>query len=266
MRARFIYSKRGGACFVPHIALAQLFSRAAVRAGLKLAMTQGFSPRAKISFGPELPAGVVALNEPVDMYFVDDSLQGTRNPERARENSQETRNPDNSQGNSQGTCKLEGSQAISQETCDLGDLRENSHDICRHKSSQATSQETFNPESSRATLEVMNNSLPEGFNISQVIFPDDNSPSIGKLCTHAEYLARTSFKLNDYAQKFFGDNIILHEECDDWLRFIIKAPAQNPIGGFVKFLISENAINGWHEINLVRAAIGQFNGEKVYLP
>ena len=32
-------------------------------------MTQGFSPRAKISFGPELPAGVVALNEPVDMYF-----------------------------------------------------------------------------------------------------------------------------------------------------------------------------------------------------
>lgn len=34
-------------------------------------MTQGFSPRAKISFAPELPAGVVALNEPVDMYFQD---------------------------------------------------------------------------------------------------------------------------------------------------------------------------------------------------
>ena len=69
MRVRFIYSKRNGACFVPHIALAQMFSRSASRAGLKLTMTQGFSPRAKISFAPELPAGVVALNEPVDMFF-----------------------------------------------------------------------------------------------------------------------------------------------------------------------------------------------------
>ena len=69
VRVRLIYSKRGGACFVPHIALAQMFSRSASRAGLSLTMTQGFSPRAKISFGPELPAGVVALNEPVDMYF-----------------------------------------------------------------------------------------------------------------------------------------------------------------------------------------------------
>ncbi|MBQ6664010.1 MAG: DUF2344 domain-containing protein, partial [Synergistaceae bacterium] len=57
VRVRLIYSKRGGACFVPHIALAQMFSRSASRAGLSLTMTQGFSPRAKISFGPELPAG-----------------------------------------------------------------------------------------------------------------------------------------------------------------------------------------------------------------
>lgn len=70
MRVRLIYAKRGGACFVPHIALAQMFSRSSSRAGITLAMTQGFSPRAKISFGPELPAGVVALNEPVDMFTV----------------------------------------------------------------------------------------------------------------------------------------------------------------------------------------------------
>ena len=57
---------------MPHIALAQIFSRSASRAGFKLVMTQGFSPRAKISFGPELPAGVVALNEPIDMYFAED--------------------------------------------------------------------------------------------------------------------------------------------------------------------------------------------------
>ena len=67
-RIRLIYSKRGGACFVPHIALAQMFTRSAARAGIPLEMTQGFSPRAKISFGPELPAGVVALNEPVDIF------------------------------------------------------------------------------------------------------------------------------------------------------------------------------------------------------
>ena len=69
--ARLIYSRRGGACFVPHIALVQIFSRSALRSGLNLIMTQGFSPRAKISFTPGLPAGVVALNEAVDMYFDD---------------------------------------------------------------------------------------------------------------------------------------------------------------------------------------------------
>lgn len=72
MRVRLIYAKRGGACFVPHIALAQVFARSAARAGITLEMTQGFSPRAKISFGPELPAGVVALNEPVDIFTQND--------------------------------------------------------------------------------------------------------------------------------------------------------------------------------------------------
>lgn len=197
MRARLIYSKRGGACFVPHIALAQLFSRSAVRAGLKLIMTQGFSPRAKISFGPELPAGVVALNEPVDMFFAEN-------------------------------------------------------------------------------YENINLSLPEGFSISKIIFPEENSPSIGKLCTHAEYFARlarcdarekslTGSKLSEHAKNFFAQDLLIYNEVDDWLKFIIKSPAQNPIGGFVKYLIGKNIISGWHEINLVRSAIGQFNGENIYL-
>ena len=68
IRVRLIYEKRGGACFVPHISLASLFTRSAMRAGLSLSMTQGFSPHPKMSFGPELPAGVVALNEPVDIW------------------------------------------------------------------------------------------------------------------------------------------------------------------------------------------------------
>ena len=123
MRVRFIYSKRNGACFVPHIALAQMFSRSASRAGLKLTMTQGFSPRAKISFAPELPAGVVALNEPVDMFFEFDK---------------------------------------------------------------------FNKSIPENIVDLMNDSLPEGFNISRVIFPPDDSPSLGKVCKAAEYLIRVT--------------------------------------------------------------------------
>ncbi|MBQ6737044.1 MAG: DUF2344 domain-containing protein, partial [Synergistaceae bacterium] len=122
MRVRFIYSKRNGACFVPHIALAQMFSRSASRAGLKLTMTQGFSPRAKISFAPELPAGVVALNEPVDMFF------------------------------------------------------------------------EFDKNAPKNLIDLMNDSLPEGFNISRVIFPPDDSPSLGKVCKAAEYLLRNSVR------------------------------------------------------------------------
>ena len=69
VRIRLFYEKRGGACFVPHVSLASLFTRAALRAGLSLALTQGFSPHPRMSFGPELPAGVVALAEPVDVWL-----------------------------------------------------------------------------------------------------------------------------------------------------------------------------------------------------
>ena len=68
-RVRLIYEKRGGACFVPHVSLGTLFARSARRAGMEPVRTEGFSPRARMSFGPELPAGVVALNEPVDLWL-----------------------------------------------------------------------------------------------------------------------------------------------------------------------------------------------------
>ena len=191
IRTRFIYSKRHGACFVPHIALAQIFSRSARRAGLELEMTQGFSPRAKISFCPELPAGVVALNECVDMFF----------------------------------------QNLANHDLDL--------------------------------IDGMNASLPEGFNISRVIFPDDESPSLGKLCKHAEYLLR-SFKCDNliqHAKNFYSDSLIKSECQGEWTRIILSEPAQNPIGGLVKNMINENIINGWHEINIVRVSIGKYNPE-----
>ena len=189
MRTRLIYSKRGGACFVPHIALAQMFSRSASRAGLTLIMTQGFSPRAKLSFGPELPAGVVALNEPLDMYF--ESV------------------PEN-------------------------------------------------------FVTLMNNSLPEGFYVSRVIFPEEASPSLGKLCKHAEYLLRNvnGLNLSEHAKNFYHDSIIKLDHVDEWLRLIIKDTAQNPIGGFVKFMVTQNIIAGWQDMNIVRVSIGSYNQER----
>ena len=188
MRARLIYSKRNGACFVPHIAMAQIFSRSASRAGLRLIMTQGFSPRAKISFGPELPAGVVALNEPVDMYFAD--------------------NPEN-------------------------------------------------------IMTSMNSSLPEGFKISRVLFPEESSPNLGKSCKNAEYLLRTvsGLELYDTAKNFYGASVRNISHADKWLRLILDEPAQNPIGGLVKHMIRENIIAGWHEVNIVRISVGIYDAE-----
>ena len=189
MRVRLVYSKRGGACFVPHIALAQIFSRSAVRAGYMPEMTQGYSPRAKLSFAPELPAGVVALNEIVDMYLAD---------------------------------------------------------------------------STNFSVDTMNSALPEGFRISQVLFPSEKSTSLGKSCKHAEYLIRHTHSLNilDTATNFYTSSILKAEYIDDWLRVILHDPAQNPIGGLVKHMIAEKLIAGWHEMNIVRKSIGIYDSEK----
>ena len=189
VRVRLIYSKRGGACFVPHIALAQMFSRSASRAGLSLIMTQGFSPRAKISFGPELPAGVVALNEPVDMYFQNVPYNIT---------------------------------------------------------------------------ELMNHALPEGFTVSRVLFPPEDAPNLGKMCKSAEYLIRhtNGLSLSEYAQNFWGASVIFSENVESWLRIIVAEPAQTPIGGLIRHLKEDGIIAGWHEINVVRVAVGLYDSEK----
>ena len=184
-----IYSKRGGACFVPHIALAQIFARSASRAGYSLMMTQGFSPRAKLSFGPELPAGVVALNEPVDMYFTSD------------------------------------------------------------------------PED---VVDAMNAALPEGFRLSRAIAVPEDAPSLGKSCRHAEYLMRNTsgLELGGLAGKFWGESVVMSERKDDWSRVIVADPAQNPVGGFVKSLVRDGVITGWHEMNIVRVSVGIYDAEK----
>ena len=186
VRIRLKYSKRGGACFVPHIALAQVFSRSATRAGLKMEMTQGFSPRPKISFAPELPAGVVALNELVDIYFEDVP----------------------------------------------GNLKE-----------------------------LLNNSLPDGFKVNEIIYPLENSVSLGKICKQALYYSKCENKqahdLKMQAENYFNDQILkIKLNAENWLIFVVSNPAQNSIGGWIKNMIANDFIKGWHEINLVRAAIG----------
>jgi len=67
LRIRLTYAKRGRACFIPHIAIPSVFSRSGNRAGISFQLSEGFSPRPRISLGPELPVGVPALSEPLEV-------------------------------------------------------------------------------------------------------------------------------------------------------------------------------------------------------
>lgn len=55
---RVIFAKKGQMKFISHLDLARLFQRAARRAEIPLIMSQGFSPRPKISFKRALKLGV----------------------------------------------------------------------------------------------------------------------------------------------------------------------------------------------------------------
>ena len=200
VRVRLFYEKRGGACFVPHIALAPLFTRAAWRAGLVPAMTEGFSPHAKMSFGPELPAGVVALMEPVDIHLesVLDNL-----------------------------------------------------------------------------AERWNAALPEGFRVLSSFLPREGAPSLGKECRAALYWARCPGllpcgELIDAARAHYGEAVVDAgcgtEELEGWMRLVLSAPAQNGVGGWVKAMTTSGVLKGWQDINIVRAAIGAWNGTQIELP
>ena len=68
-RIRFIFEKRGFACFVRHVELPQLFGRIARRAGLRVGLTQGMSPHPHIVMGPALPVGVISLYETAEIWF-----------------------------------------------------------------------------------------------------------------------------------------------------------------------------------------------------
>ena len=323
-----MYSKRGGACFVPHIALAQIFARSALRAGFRLEMTHGFSPRARRSFAPELPAGVVALNEVVDMYF-SYNIAETISPPKNADGVNVSLTGDFSgtgyhdkiaygvaslTGSHAGTgyhdkiaygvASLTGSHAgtgyhdkIADGVASLtGDFSGTGchdkiaygvasltgshsgtgyHDKiaygvasltggfsgtgCHDKIADAV--DDFSPD---VFVNAMNAALPEGFRISRVLFPAEDSPSLGKSCKHAEYLIRHTHgsDLLDTAKCFYGSALLKAEHLDNWIRLIIHQPAQFPIGGFVKHMIAQNIITGWHQVNIVRVSIGIYHQQK----
>jgi radical SAM family uncharacterized protein/radical SAM-linked protein len=66
-RIRFKYTKTDRLRFLSHLDLMTLFQRAAARARVPLAFSQGFNPHPKMSFGPALSVGMESETEYLDM-------------------------------------------------------------------------------------------------------------------------------------------------------------------------------------------------------
>lgn len=66
-RLRLCYAKTGRPRFVSHLDFVRLFERAARRAGLPLAYSEGFSPAPRIAYGWPLAVGMAGLGEYVDV-------------------------------------------------------------------------------------------------------------------------------------------------------------------------------------------------------
>lgn len=72
MRVRVEYSVSGLVRFISHLDLMRAFFRACLRAKLPVAVSQGYSPHLRLSFGPPLSVGMTSSRE-----FVDIRLQKT---------------------------------------------------------------------------------------------------------------------------------------------------------------------------------------------
>ena len=72
MKLRVRATKIGKVRFTSHRDAARMWERALRRAGLPVAFTQGFTPRAKISFGLALPTGAESIAEYVDLELQPD--------------------------------------------------------------------------------------------------------------------------------------------------------------------------------------------------
>jgi len=72
MRVRITFSKTGALRYIGHLDLNTIWERAARRAGLPLAYTQGFHPQPKMNFASALPLGFSSRCEVMDMRFNED--------------------------------------------------------------------------------------------------------------------------------------------------------------------------------------------------
>ncbi len=66
------FSKTGSICYISHLDLMRLFTRAVKRAGIKLAYSQGFNPHPKLGFAQPLSLGYAGLNELMEIETVED--------------------------------------------------------------------------------------------------------------------------------------------------------------------------------------------------
>ena len=203
-RYRVFYEKRGPACFIPHVALPTVFARAASRAcyfesdernGLEpivFQMTEGFSPHAKMSFASELPVGVVALNDPADVWLLN---------------------------------SLSDSQFL-----------------------------------------AWSMSLPTGFKLNDFFEAPEGSPSLSKSCPVSDYLLkpRSIDKMEEVKKtlvNMIGDIIIDCNYEGEFLRFTVNNSVAT-LGTIVKKFISENTVEGWHELCIIRTRVGGKDNER----
>jgi radical SAM-linked protein len=68
-RYSFVFSKEGDMIYISHLDLLRLFHRAARRAGLPVALSQGFNPRMKIKLERALKLGVASASERGEMIL-----------------------------------------------------------------------------------------------------------------------------------------------------------------------------------------------------
>ncbi len=70
-RLRVQYVKRGRLRYLSHLEILRACERVVMRAGLPFALSQGFSPRMRIAFGPALPVGVSSDDEWFDLVMTE---------------------------------------------------------------------------------------------------------------------------------------------------------------------------------------------------
>ena len=73
-KIRLKYSKNMDICFTSHLDMTRIFERTFLRAGIRLAYSQGFNPHPKMSFGPPLPMGYTSDAEYMDIQLLQDKV------------------------------------------------------------------------------------------------------------------------------------------------------------------------------------------------